>query len=163
MKKISFLLILLFCSMFFACETEVKNPYLLYEPKLVIRAFLYADEVVQGITISKTIHPLAPSKQLESSFIKDAKVIISTQEMDFKCYYNGSSYCCDELYLQAGETYNLSVKYEDMIATATTIIPDFNIEKVYYTIDSGYYNSFYNFRAKMYAKISSSKPFSFYS
>jgi hypothetical protein len=161
MKKVSLFLVLLVVSIFFSCEETVKNPNLEYEPKLVIRAFLFPNETLRGITIMMTKPPLASSEDIQNSFISNANVTISTQGKSFKCSYNGSSYYCNDLYLQEGQTYHLSVKYKNMTATATTIIPIVNVDSVYYEIDS---NKFVwgTYRAKMYAKVSSSQPFSCY-
>jgi hypothetical protein len=132
MKKTNLLLILFASILFLSCEEEVKNPNLLYEPKLVVRAFLFANETPTGITISMTRHPLATTKDLDNSLINNADVTITTNGINFKCQNNGRYYYCDELYLQEGQTYHLSVKYRGMTATATTFIPPFEVDSVYY-------------------------------
>ena len=161
MKQVNLLLIFFASILFCACEQEVANPNLLYEPKLVVRAFLFANETPNGITVSMMQHPLASSNNLQNSFIRDAEVIISTQGINYKCNFDGTSYYCDDLLLQAGQTYHLSVKYKGMTATATTIIPAFEIDSVYYNVkESG--NYWYRYRGEMYAKISSPQPLSCY-
>jgi len=165
MKKISVSLVLILCSIITGCELEkeVKNPNLLYEPKLVVRAFLYPNQTLSGIVISMTQHPLEPLNDIQKTLIMDANVVITHNGKSYNCFYNHYSYSyeCSDLYLQEGETYHLTAKYKNMTATATTIIPSFDIDSVYYTLDSN--NYYRSIRAKLYVKVSSNRPFSCYS
>ena len=160
MKKIS--LVLFFAIFFTSCEQEIENPDLLYEQKLVIEAFLFAGETPSRILVSMTKHPLAIMSGQQ--FITDAEVTITVNGKSYRCETVGNSanYLCPELIIEAGQTYHLTVRYRDMVATATTTVPDITVDSVYYTTDSTGDGWFSNIHIKVYASLSSKNSFSCY-
>ena len=165
--KISSLLLILFASIFFvACEEEVKNPNLLYEQKLVVSAFLFPNETLKGISVSMTHPPLEDLYLVQDKdlFIKNANVTITTQGKSYVCSFNENdySYYCNDLYLLEGKTYHLVVKYKNMTATATTIIPTFNVDSIYYKINEKKEGIYTYYTGYIYAKINSTYPMGYY-
>jgi len=160
MKKIS--LVLFFAIFFTSCEQEIENPDLLYEQKLVIEAFLFAGETPSRILVSMTKHPLAIMSGQQ--FITDAEVTITVNGKSYRCETVGNSanYLCPELIIEAGQTYHLTVRYRDMVATATTTVPDITVDSVYYRTEQ--INEFWSSwtRVYVYTNLSSKNPFSCY-
>jgi len=96
-----------------------------FSQRIVVQAYLYAGEPVKDFYLTE----LLPYGSSEDSIqkISDAQVsviyndnefLLSKGEEDGYYHYSGS-----DLIIKEGEKYQLKIQYEDIIASATTIVP----------------------------------------
>lgn len=119
MKKVILLYIVVL--LFSACEKSTTPP----SNKFVIEAFLFAGEPIDDIYI-KTTFPISevddqstPISDASVSLIKNDKIygLIPSDSAGFYHYPN------TDLTVETGDSFELVVTYNDVTATATTVVP----------------------------------------
>jgi len=108
-----------------SCLQTVENPELPYKEQLVVRCVLEAGRKLEGVEITKTLPPLE-NYTYEKALISDAKVIVKTDDLIDTLFFDAPTqrYNSRNLVPQSGKKYTLSVISKNMIATATTFIPE---------------------------------------
>jgi hypothetical protein len=113
-----------------------------YEEKIVIRGVLKPGKPVQyedAIQISRTLPPLE-AFTAEKAVLRDAEAVITSDGnqyiLDFHpTAVSGGYYENNELIIEAGKTYTLTVKWRGKTAFATTYVPE---EPVYQELKLDY-------------------------
>lgn len=115
------LYILLLAILFADCDTSATPP----SNKFVIEAFLYAGEPIEDIFI-KTTYPIS-SVEDESEPISDASVVLIKNNARYELLPSDSAgyyhYPDADLTVEVGDIFQLEVTYEEVTATAETIVP----------------------------------------
>lgn len=105
-----------------SCEETVTNVDLPYVEQLVINCILDNGELVNNVTITRTLPPLE-IYDIEKAQVKDAKVIISDGTKNYELFFKDGYYHSNDLIAESGKTYSLKVEWNGKIATATTFVP----------------------------------------
>lgn len=112
-----------FALFFFSCDnTQISREF---SQRIVVQAYLYAGEPVKDFYLTE----LLPYGSSEDSIQKisnaqvsviynDNEFLLSKGEDDGYYHYSGSG-----LIIKEGEKYQLKIQYEDVVASATTIVP----------------------------------------
>lgn len=118
MKKIAFFII--YILIFSACDSTITAP-----KKFVIEAFLYANEPVTDIFV-KTTYPITEVDDM-SEPISDAQVILYKNNTAYSLIPSDSAgyyhYPNTDLTVETGDIFQLEVTYDEVTATAETIVP----------------------------------------
>jgi hypothetical protein len=98
-----------------------------YMETLIVEGYLYTGEPVTNIKLSKLI-PLTGDVDEDYS-VNDAVVEISREGISYSLILSpGDSgnyhYPGDDLIIEAGQTYNLRIEYNDEVITSETTVPD---------------------------------------
>ncbi|MFH1051530.1 MAG: DUF4249 family protein [bacterium] len=120
-----------------SCEQTVQNPELPYREQLVITGVLEAGKKVEGIEITRTLPPL-DQYNFDSALVKNAEAVIKSDGVSYPLNYNALSqrYNTENLIPETGKKYSLEVKYKNLIATASTIIPEpVELDTFYYKVE----------------------------
>lgn len=124
MKKL-FLYIVIFsaAAVFFSCEQPVEEEQIPYVPKLVVRAFLKEGTGIKNVYIGRT---LPVSVQYSSAFadLTDAGAVIINNNIVYPLkHYGNGLYKNDTLRIVRGEKYYLLANWQDLAASAETVVP----------------------------------------
>lgn len=137
MRKIIYLLVLVFL---FSCEEDVDGK-LPFKEEIVISSILSANQKLTKIAfdfnngesfvhLGKTIYPL-DELDTNNAFIKNAKVIISSENQNYQLLYSKMGYWVnDEFIPKEGKQYKIEVIYNGKTATAETKVPIYSIDKI---------------------------------
>ncbi|MFC2131715.1 DUF4249 family protein [Bacteroidota bacterium] len=132
MNKNILIIIVLVVFGLFSCEEIVDAPGIPYEEQLVIRAVLEAEQPINNILISRTLHPLEEYSQ-EKAAVIDADGYIMVDEKKYPLLYIGGGFRVSNLIPESGKKYILDIKWKNHHVTASTYIPKaIEIDSLYY-------------------------------
>ncbi len=128
MKYLKILTILFFSIILFSCVEVIENPNLPFEERIVVYGILEPNVPLE-LFINKTIPALTEYPSF--SILRDANVQIESEGRIYVLYVKDSVYpnivesffTSDELIIQEGKTYNLTVNWRGKTVKSTTHIP----------------------------------------
>jgi hypothetical protein len=121
LPRVGVFIILIFISI--GCEKE--SEVLTKNEKLVLQAYLFQNEPISGIKLSKSI-PFESSDSIFTS-IKDAEISIGWNGKSYplEADTNGLyQYTKNDLQIISGETYTIKVNYDGKILSSQTKVPE---------------------------------------
>lgn len=137
MKRILVFMVLLFLSCSKETPVEVQNN------KLVIEAFIFADQPVKDVFVGKAI-PFKTGKRSEMEPVPDAIVELQNNDVVYQLVptINGAGeydghyhYPRDDLTFTTGDCPQLIVRYKEQTLKATTVVPP-TIENIAIPVDT---------------------------
>ncbi len=133
-NTIKYIFLTIFISIFIqSCEKTVTGVNLPYEEKLVIMALLEPEIDSVFISIERTLPPLS-EYQYELAQIADAEAYIECNgektPLIFSPSYQNINFYTAKLKVLPGNQYNLFVKWKNLSANASTIIPQLDGDSI---------------------------------
>lgn len=128
MKYITLFSIVLFCVVLSSCVEVIENPNLPFEERIVVYGILEPNVPLE-LHINKTIPALTQNPTF--AILRDANVQIESEGRVFTLFVKDSVYpnivesyfTSNELIIQEGKTYNLTVRWNGKTVKSSTFIP----------------------------------------
>jgi len=125
MKKNIFFQILIFIFIILCCQSE--TPFELENDSVVVQAYLYANEPVQDIRLTKML-PLDVYEDLKMPPINNADIKLIKDGQSYPLdlspgdsgYYH---YSADDLTVEANDLFTLQINYQGQVIAAETTVP----------------------------------------
>jgi len=129
MKYITLFSIVIFCVVLSSCVEVIENPNLPFEERIVVYGILEPNVPLE-LHINKTIPALSQNPTF--AILRDANVQIESEGRVFTLFVKDSVYpnivesffTSNELIIQEGKTYNLTVNWNGKTVKSSTFIPE---------------------------------------
>jgi hypothetical protein len=159
MKRLALYLLILFGVVLVSCEQVIENPELPFNERITIYGILEPNVPLE-LYVHKTIPPL--SNEPSFPILSDANVLIETEGVNYSLYVKDTVinmrlyryYTSNELNIQEGKRYNLTVQWNGKTVKSSTFIPSKPIvSSLWYSDTSNSDLAFFrNFRTNISAK-----------
>jgi len=127
MRRIIYIILIFIPLMILQGCSENTDP-VLSQDIIVVQAYLYANEPVQDIRLTRTL-PLDVEEGVQPEAINDADVRLIKNEQVYSLeHFSGDSgyyhYTGDDLNVNAGELFRLEIEHDGTLVYAETMVPD---------------------------------------